>query len=116
MNLLTGFTGYTWDAVLEAYFAQARIYDPNLKRFLQADPIGGKVARPASLNPYPYCENDPGADGGYRRLVRRMARGRNASTTSSRRTTQHPHRLRPQWAARHLQAPLLRIQTEIGSQ
>jgi hypothetical protein len=35
LNILTGFTGYTWDAVLEVYFAQARLYDNASKRFLQ---------------------------------------------------------------------------------
>ncbi|MCL2047049.1 MAG: hypothetical protein FWG88_11795 [Oscillospiraceae bacterium] len=59
LNLLTGFTGYTWDAVLEVHFAQARLYDPIAKRFMQTDPIGGRVRSPMSINPYLYCRNDP---------------------------------------------------------
>ncbi|MCL2047053.1 MAG: RHS repeat-associated core domain-containing protein, partial [Oscillospiraceae bacterium] len=57
--MLTGFTGYTWDVVLEVHFAQARLYDPIAKRFMQTDPIGGRVRSPMSINPYLYCRNDP---------------------------------------------------------
>jgi RHS repeat-associated protein len=57
--VLTGFTGYTWDAVLDVYFAQARLYDAGSKRFVQADPVGGSVANPLSLNAYLYCRDDP---------------------------------------------------------
>jgi RHS repeat-associated protein len=59
LNVLTGFTGYTWDAVLEVYFAQARLYDAGNKRFAQADPVGGSVANALSLNAYLYCRDDP---------------------------------------------------------
>jgi RHS repeat-associated protein len=58
-DVLTGFTGYTWDAVLDVYFAQARLYDAGSKRFAQADPAGGSVANPLSLNAYLYCRDDP---------------------------------------------------------
>ena len=33
------FTGYTWDEVLDLYFAQNRFYDPADHRFTQEDPI-----------------------------------------------------------------------------
>jgi len=59
LNLLTGFTGYTWDAVLEVHFAQARLYDASNKRFVQPDPIAGTIIRPITINPYLYCINDP---------------------------------------------------------
>ena len=45
--------------MLGAYFAQARTYDAANRRFMQADPLAGKITRPISLNPYLYCEDDP---------------------------------------------------------
>ena len=54
-----GFTGYTWDAVLGVWFAQARMYDASSKRFLSTDPIGGSVLKPELFNPYAYCADDP---------------------------------------------------------
>jgi RHS repeat-associated protein len=39
--------------------AQARLYDANNKRFLQADPIGGSLLNSQTLNPYSYCNNNP---------------------------------------------------------
>ena len=47
------FTSYTYDPVIGKYFAQARFYDSAQGRMLSPDPIK------RSLNPYPYCENDP---------------------------------------------------------
>jgi RHS repeat-associated protein len=45
--------------VLDVYFAQVRLYDAGNKRFAQADPVGGSVANPLSLNAYLYCRDDP---------------------------------------------------------
>jgi len=47
------FTSYTYDKVLDLYFAQARFYDQNDRRFTQQDPIKDGV------NWYAYCGNNP---------------------------------------------------------
>jgi RHS repeat-associated protein len=47
------FTGYTYDAVLELYFAQFRFYDATARRFTSEDPLR------SSRNCYAYAENDP---------------------------------------------------------
>ena len=46
------FTGYTWDEVLDLYFAQNRFYDPADYRFTQEDPIKD------GENWYAYCGNN----------------------------------------------------------
>lgn len=38
---------------------RARLYDPQLGRFLQADPLRGTARNPCSLNRYAYVRNDP---------------------------------------------------------
>jgi len=47
------FTSYTYDVVLDLYFAQARFYDANSRRFTQVDPIKD------GINWYAYCGNNP---------------------------------------------------------
>ena len=47
------YTGYTYDEVLELYFAQNRFYDPQTKGFTQEDPIKD------GLNWYSYVSNNP---------------------------------------------------------
>ncbi len=47
------FTSYTYDPVISKYFAQERFYDAARGRMLAPDPVK------RSLNPYPYCDNDP---------------------------------------------------------
>jgi RHS repeat-associated protein len=46
LNNGLGFTGYTWDGVLDLYFAQARMYDAASRRFVSANPVGGSVLDP----------------------------------------------------------------------
>ena len=46
------YTGYTWDEVLDLYFAQNRFYDPADHRFTQEDPIKD------GENWYGYCGNN----------------------------------------------------------
>jgi len=53
------FTGYQKDDISETYFAQAREYVPELKRFMSQDKIAGFVGAPQTLNPYTYCWNQP---------------------------------------------------------
>jgi len=47
-----GFTSYTYDVVLDKFFAQARMYDANSRRFMASDPIKDGV------NWYVYCGNN----------------------------------------------------------
>jgi len=47
-----GFTTYTYDTVLDKFFAQARMYDQNNRRFMASDPIKD------GANWYTYCENN----------------------------------------------------------
>jgi len=53
MDNAVGFTSYTYDTVLDLYFAQARFYDQNDRRFTQVDPIKD------GINWYAYCEGNP---------------------------------------------------------
>ena len=53
------FTGYEFDSETGNYYAYARYYSPSLGRFLSADPLGGNIADPQSLNRYAYVLNDP---------------------------------------------------------
>ena len=47
------FANYIYDPVIGKYFAQARFYDSAQGRMLAPDPVK------RSINPYPYCDNDP---------------------------------------------------------
>ena len=53
------YTGHDWDDVLEMYYAKARFYDPDAKRFVELDPVKGQVTDPLSLVSYLYCKDNP---------------------------------------------------------
>jgi RHS repeat-associated protein len=55
------FTGelYDKDAGTGFLYLRARVYDPNLGRFVQRDTLGGTPWAPASLNRYVYVANNP---------------------------------------------------------
>jgi RHS repeat-associated protein len=53
------FTGFERDAETGLDYTFARYYDSRLGRFLSADPFGGDISNPQSLNRYAYVENDP---------------------------------------------------------
>jgi len=48
-----------YDQVLNIYFAQARMYDPGLRRFLAVDPIRGTIFNPQLMVQYTYVINNP---------------------------------------------------------
>ena len=54
-----GYTGYRYDVVGGAYFAQAREYQPEYGRFLAEDIRRGRAAVPKTRNRYGYCWNNP---------------------------------------------------------
>ena len=53
------FTGQVFDAESGLYYYNARYYDPELGRFIQADPRIQDLSNPQSYNRYSYCVNDP---------------------------------------------------------
>ena len=50
------FTARRWDSESSLYYYRARMYDPNLGRFLQTDPVGYDAG---DMNLYRYCGNNP---------------------------------------------------------
>ena len=59
LDLVSGYTGYTYDAVVGAYYAKARMYDAANRRFTAADPVKGMVADAQTMAQYTYCLNNP---------------------------------------------------------
>ncbi|MCL2164827.1 MAG: DUF6531 domain-containing protein [Oscillospiraceae bacterium] len=59
LDLVSEYTVHPYDAVLDIYFAQARMYDPKASRWLSPDIIKGSVTNPMSLVRYLYCDNNP---------------------------------------------------------
>ena len=59
LDLVTSYTGYIHDPVLDIYYAQARMYDANSKRFLAIDPWEGELTDPQTLAKYTYVINNP---------------------------------------------------------
>jgi len=53
------FTGQWYDAEIGQYYLRARMYDPQLMRFISRDPAFGKVTEPITLHKYLYCWNNP---------------------------------------------------------
>jgi RHS repeat-associated protein len=54
-----GFTGYETDVETGLDFAEARMYSSQLGRFSGADPVGGLLENPQSLNKFAYAWNNP---------------------------------------------------------
>lgn len=54
-----GYTGYLYDEQCGLYYAQARMYNPELGRFNSEDKVRGFISQPVTLNRYSYCCNKP---------------------------------------------------------
>jgi len=50
---INNYTGYTYDYILDIYFAQNRFYNPDTRQFIQQDPIKD------GMNFYQYVEGNP---------------------------------------------------------
>ena len=59
LNLATSYTGFIYDQVLNIYFAQARMYDPSIRRFLAVDPVRGNIFNPQLMVQYTFVLNNP---------------------------------------------------------
>lgn len=53
------FTGQVLDAESGLYYYNARYYDPEIGRFIQADTVIPDLSNPQSYNRYSYCQNNP---------------------------------------------------------
>ena len=59
LDLVMEYTGHPYDAVLEVYYARARMYDAGDRRFMAVDVWAGTPNNPQSLNRYVYCADNP---------------------------------------------------------
>ena len=59
LDLVQNYTGHPYDMVLGIYYARARIYDAEGRRFMAVDPVMGDIRNPQSLVQYTYCLNNP---------------------------------------------------------
>jgi len=59
LNLTTSYTGFIYDQVLNIYFAQARMYDPSIRRFMAVDPVRGNIFNPQLMVAYTFVLNNP---------------------------------------------------------
>ena len=59
LDLVKNYTGHEYDAVLNLYFAKARFYDAENRRFISMDPVKGSVKDPLSMVQYLYVRNRP---------------------------------------------------------
>ena len=57
--MVKNYTGHEYDQVLGMYYAKARFYAPELRRFLSMDPVKGSVMDPISIVQYLYVKNGP---------------------------------------------------------
>ena len=55
----SNYTGHDWDDVLGMYYAKARFYSADDKRFVAMDPVKGQIIDPLSLVSYLYCVDNP---------------------------------------------------------
>ncbi|MCL1917961.1 MAG: hypothetical protein FWG14_06550 [Peptococcaceae bacterium] len=59
LDLVTEYTTYAYDNVLNIYHAKARMYDAENRRFMAQDIVAGFQENPQTLNRYAYVINNP---------------------------------------------------------
>ncbi|MCL1792146.1 MAG: hypothetical protein FWG40_12550 [Peptococcaceae bacterium] len=59
IDLVTEFTTYTHNPILDVYYAKARMYDAENRRFTAQDIFPGIQQNPQTLNRYAYVTNNP---------------------------------------------------------
>jgi RHS repeat-associated protein len=59
LDLVTAYTGHTYDQVLGQYYARARMYDVADRRFTAIDPVKGKLTDPMTMVQYTYVIDNP---------------------------------------------------------
>ena len=59
LDLVTRFTGYRYDSILDMYYARFRMYDASIRRFTATDPIRGTIMNAQTMAQYTYVLNNP---------------------------------------------------------
>ena len=59
LDLVKNYTGHEYDAVLGMYYAKARFYDAENRRFISVDRVKGNITEPLTLVQYIYVINNP---------------------------------------------------------
>ena len=59
LDLVQDYTGHPYDMVLGLYYAKARMYDADDRRFMAVDSYKGMITDPATLVQYTYVLNNP---------------------------------------------------------
>jgi RHS repeat-associated protein len=59
LDLVQEYTGHPYDQVLDIYYARARMYDADARRFMAVDPVEGDVRGPQTMVQYTYCLDNP---------------------------------------------------------
>jgi RHS repeat-associated protein len=59
LDLVQEYTGHAYDQVLGLYYAKARMYDAQDRRFMAVDPFKGVITNPQTLILYAYVFNNP---------------------------------------------------------
>lgn len=59
LDMVKRYATHDYDAVLNMFYAKARFYDADNRRFASVDPVKGYVSDPASLVQYPYVKDNP---------------------------------------------------------
>jgi RHS repeat-associated protein len=59
LDLVQDYTGHAYDMVLGVYYAKARMYDADDRRFMAVDPVSGNTSNPQTIAQYTYCLNNP---------------------------------------------------------
>ena len=59
LDLANNYTGHNFDNILGVYYAKARLYSAENKRFSAVDIAKGEIQNPLSLVSYSYCYENP---------------------------------------------------------